>query len=231
MFGEKRILAIIPARGGSKGIPRKNIISLCGEPLISYTIKEALCSRYIDYVMVSTEDEEIASVSRKYGANIPFMRPREMSSDQSKTIDAIMYSLNELEKTNKVFDILVILQPTSPLRTVNDIDGAIRFFFDNDCNSLMSVSEVENNPLLIRSITGNKAIPLMNRNSTCRRQDMEKFYVVNGAIYINEIAYINSCTSFNDNDTPYVIDRSHAVDIDEFKDIVLAEYFLGSIVI
>ncbi len=226
MFENKRILAIIPARGGSKGIPHKNIIDLCGKPLINYTIEAALGSKYIDYVIVSTDDQEIAKVARYCGAEIPFMRPAEFADDTSKTIDAVLYTVSELENIGEKFDILVLLQPTEPLRTAGDIDGAIDRYFECGCHSLVSVSEVDDHPILIRSVEENRLKPLLNGSSTCRRQDMPIYYRVNGCIYINAISELNRKTSFNDNTVPYIMERSHSVDIDELSDLALARYYI-----
>jgi len=228
MFENKKILAVIPARGGSKGIPHKNIIDLCGKPLINYTIEAALGSKYIDYVMVSTDDQKIAEIARYCGAEIPFMRPAELASDTSKTIDAILYTISKLENIGRKFDILVLLQPTEPLRTAGDIDGAIDKYFECGCHSLVSVSRVDDHPILIRSIEENLLKPLLNISSTCRRQDMPTYYRVNGCIYINAIHELNKETSFNDNTVPYIMERSHSVDIDELSDLALARYYIES---
>lgn len=223
------ILAVIPARGGSKGIPHKNIIDLCGKPLIAYTIEAALKSKYIDYVLVSTDDEQIASVAKKYRAQVPFMRPAELASDTARTLDAILHSINTLKDMGKRFSDLVLLQPTEPLRTSTDIDRAIELYYENNRQSLVSVSEVDDHPILIRTIEGNRLKPLLNVSSTCRRQDMPKYYRVNGCIYINPIEEINESTSFNDNSIPYVMEKNHSVDIDELSDLALAKYYIVNI--
>ena len=226
MFNGKKIIGIIPARGGSKGIPHKNIIDLCGKPLISYTIEAGLGSQYIDYLMVSTDDQVIADDAIKYGAQVPFMRPEELAADTSKTIDAILHVLTELKKGGDAYDTMILLQPTQPLRTSQDIDEAIEKFFDSGCKPLVSVSEVDDHPLLIRSIQNGMLRNLLNVASTCRRQDMPQFYRVNGCIYINEVDEIDENTSFNDNCIPYVMSKDHSVDIDELSDLALAEYYL-----
>lgn len=228
MISDKRVLALIPARGGSKGIPRKNIIDLCGKPLIEYSINAALNSKYIDSVVVSTDDAEIAEASRAIGAGVPFLRPAELAEDNSKTIDAVLHAINYLKAHDKQYHILVLLQPTQPLRTSEDIDKAIEKFAENNYQALVSVSLVDDNPLLIRSIENNKLIPLINESSTCRRQDMPAYYRVNGCIYINLIDELNENTSFNDNTVPFVMSREHSVDIDEMKDLYIAEYYLKS---
>ncbi len=226
MYNNKRILAVIPARGGSKGIPHKNIINLCGKPLICYTIEAGLSSKYIDYLMVSTDDEKIANISKKYGAQVPFMRPAVLASDTSKTLDAILHAVKTLKDQGNIFDTLVLLQPTQPLRTTEDIDKSIKIFFENGEKSLVSITEVDDNPILIRTIESGRLTPLLNVSSTCRRQDMPRYYKVNGCIYINKVDELDNTTSFNDNIVPYVMDKNHSVDIDEISDLFMAEYYL-----
>ena len=226
MYKNKRIIGWIPARGGSKGIPHKNIIDLCGKPLISYSITAALQSKYIDYVMVSTDDREIAEIAREGGAQIPFLRPAELASDTAKTVDAVVHTLQTLRDQGMEFDTMVLLQPTQPLRTAEDIDGAIETYMKAGCTPLVSVSLVEDHPLLIRSIQDNQLVPLLDVSSTCRRQDMPDYYRVNGCIYINETAQIDENTSFNDNRLPFVMDNSHSVDIDAMRDLYMAKYYL-----
>ena len=219
---------MIPARGGSKGIKNKNIIDLCGKPLISYTIQAALESKYIDKVIVSTDSQEIADVAIKYGAEVPFLRPGELASDTSKTIDAVMHAVGELEKRKEQYDILILLQATQPLRTADDIDSAIELFIKNKGQSLVSVSPVEDNPILIRTIDNlgrmNSILPM---KSTCRRQDMPLYYRVNGCIYINLISELDLNTSFNDNKIPYIMPKERSVDIDEIKDLLIAQYYIS----
>lgn len=226
MYKENKILAIIPARGGSKGIPRKNIINLVGKPLIEYTIEAARKSEYIDCVFVSTEDEEIASISERAGAYVPFFRPKELALDTSKTIDAIMYSIRNLSDIGERYDTLVLLQATQPLRTTDDIDSAIQKFFESGCRPLASVCEVDDNPVLIRTIQNNQLVRLLDVQSTVRRQDMPKYYRVNGCIYINSISQLDENTSFNDNEYPYIMDRDRSIDIDEMRDVYLAKHYI-----
>ena len=228
MIGDKKVLALIPARGGSKGIPHKNIIDLCGRPLIEYSISAARSSKYIDRVIVSTDDAEIAKVSGESGADVPFLRPAELAGDNSRTVDAVLHAINQLKAQGEEYHILVLLQPTQPLRTSEDVDKAIEKFIESNCQDLVSVSPVDDNPLLIRSIENDKLIPLINASSTCRRQDMPAYYRVNGCIYINLIDELNESTSFNDNTVPFVMSREHSVDIDEMKDLYIAEYYLKS---
>lgn len=228
MYKSKKILALIPARGGSKGIPHKNIVNLKDKPLIDYTILAAKNSQYIDYILVSTDDKEIAEVAQRSGAEVPFMRPQELASDTAKTIDVVLHAIDYMKRVEMQHDILVLLQPTQPLRTAEDIDGAIETFFEHNCKALVSVSPAETHPILIRSIADGKLIPMLKRSSTCRRQDFPAFYQVNGCIYINCINEIDGDTSFNDNEIPFVMESSHSVDIDEPSDLFVAEYYLGN---
>ncbi len=228
MFDNKKILAIIPARGGSKGVPKKNIIEIHGKPLIVYSIECALNSKYIDKVIVSTEDIEIANIAKQYGANVPFLRIPELARDKSKTIDALIYTIKELEKLGEEFDYLVLLQPTSPLRKSFHVDEAIENLMKSSYNDLVSVSEVKEHPILMRKIDGNnKVTNLLETSSTMRRQDFSKVYIVNGAIYINKLDdSFNSSKSLNDAQFSYIMEKEFSVDIDTYLDIKIVEYYL-----
>lgn len=228
MYDKSRIIGIIPARGGSKGIPKKNIKKLNGKPLIAYTINAALNSKYIDDTIVSTDDDKIAEISLEYGASVPFFRPAEISTDKSKTIETIIYTLDKMKKMGKQYDVLVILQPTSPLRDTMDINHAIEHFFESGCEGMASVSSVRDHPVLIRRIRNGKLERLLPQNSTCRRQDFEEYYRVNGAIYIFNIKEISEYTSFNDATMPFLMDVSHSVDIDTIMDFHIAELILNN---
>ena len=228
MYKEKRILALIPARGGSKGIKDKNIIDLCGKPLISYTIEAAKSSKYIDEIIVSTDSDRIAEISREYGADVPFKRPESLAGDASTTLDVVMHAIGFFREKESALDTLVLLQPTQPLRTSEDIDMAIEKHFLHEEKSLVSVCEVDDNPILIRTLEKDDLlIPLINMGSTCRRQDMPVYYRVNGCIYINKVCEINETTSFNDNELAYVMPQERSIDIDELKDLYLAQYYLN----
>jgi len=227
MIGDKKVLALIPARGGSKGIKDKNIIDLKGKPLISYTIEAARASKYIDTVVVTTDSMKIKKTAEEFGAEVPFMRPKEYAMDKSATLEAVINAIEQLEKLGNIYDVLVLLQPTSPLRTNEDIDGALEKFEKYDEKSLVGVSKVEDNPVLIRRVLDETTMEkIVEKKSTVRRQDMEEYYRVNGSIYINRIGEIDVNTSFNDNVIPFIMDEKHSVDIDVMKDLMLAEYYL-----
>lgn len=228
MYKDQRILAIIPARGGSKGIPNKNIIDLCGKPLIAYSILAAQKSRYIDDIIVSTDSEKIRDISLEYGASVPFLRPAHLASDTSKTIDCMIYTIQELNKQGQLYDYVVLLQPTQPLRKEGVIDEAIAQLLESPEESLVSVTTVTEHPILMRTITKEGTLKsLLPMSSTVRRQDFPAVYRVNGSIYINRInEHFNESTSLNDNVLPYIMDEQYSVDIDSLADLRKAEAFL-----
>ena len=225
MYEDRRIVALIPARGGSKGIPGKNIKEFNSHPLIAYTIYAALKSCYIDEVVVTTDSEKIAQISRQYGAEVPFLRPPELAADSSRTIDAVVHAVDKLESLGQEFDDLVLLQATSPLRCTREIDEALETYFSHGMLGLASVSDVSENPVLIRRLDETSGVlhPILPVSSTVRRQDMPKYYRVNGAIYINRVDEISPNTSFNDNPIAYVMEKIRSCDIDSLDDFVKAE--------
>jgi CMP-N-acetylneuraminic acid synthetase len=155
------------------------------------------------------------------------MRPAHLSEDRSEVIEAILHGLDVLQRNGWTHDVLVLLQPTQPLRTSLHIDKALERFYEHGEESLVSVSPVSNSPILIRSIDQNGGlIPLLNCGSTVRRQDMPAYYYVNGCIYINKVDTLTPETSFNDNRIPFVMDKRYAVDIDEPDDLELARFYL-----
>lgn len=230
-MNNSKICAIIPARAGSKGIKDKNIKNLNGKPLISYSIEAGLKSKYIDKVFVSTDSLEIARISKEYGAEVPFLRPKKLALDESKTIDAIIYTIQELKKIGYVYEYVVLLQPTQPLRQYWHIDEAIELILSKNEESLISISKVKDNPVLIRRVDEKgHAINLLEGSSTVRRQDFQDFYKVNGSIYINKInKNFNERVSLNDNKLVYIIDQKYDIDIDEYIDLDIAELMLRRI--
>ena len=227
MIGKQRVVALIPARGGSKGIKNKNIVDICGKPLIAYTIEAARQSRYLDRIIVSTDSESIMQVAIKYGADVPFLRPKQLASDTASTLEVVLHLIEYLAKAGDVYNTLMLLQPTSPLRSTEEIDGALEKYCNNGLKSLVSVSEVTDPPILMRYIVDKTHMEnLLSGNSTIRRQDMEKIYRVNGSIYINNIKEIHNETSFKDNEIPYIMKKEHSVDIDEYVDIERVKFYL-----
>lgn len=229
MIEGKKVLALIPARGGSKGIKDKNITPLCGKPLIAYSILAAKDSQYIDDVVVTTDSERIAEIAKVYGACVPFLRPAELASDTAKTIDAVLHAVKWLEDNQKSYDLLVLLQPTQPLRKAEDIDGALELCIQKGIQDVVSVKEVSESPVLMRTIDRNGELKgLLPMQSTIRRQDMPQYYLVDGSVYVNRIETLNQSTSFNDNPIPYIMDAQCSVDIDEPSDLEQAKRLIKS---
>lgn len=227
MKEKAKIITIIPARGGSKGIPRKNLRLLARKPLIAYSIETALKSKWIDRVIVSTEDEEIAEISREDGAEI-IERPKEMARDDSPTIDAIFHALEVLKVENYEPDITILLQPTSPLRTAKDIDNAIELFLNNDGESVVSVCEVEHTPYWSFKIEDKCLKPIFEEKYLrMRRQELPKVYIPNGAIYISTPENLRKYNGFYCSMTvPYVMPPERSIDIDREIDFMLAELLM-----
>lgn len=227
------MLAIIPARGGSKGVPRKNIKDLAGKPLIYYTIKTAKESNHIDRIIVSTDDEEIADIALKYGAEVPFLRPEELATDKAKAIDNYIYTINKLNEMNSdVIEEFIVLQPTSPLRTTSDIDNAIKIFYENKADTVISVVKAEHPPIWYKKINdkGVLADYFPFADNSLNRQEAEETYLPNGAIYIfNYEALIKNYRYYNSQTYPYVMKRENSIDVDTILDFKLAELLLTQI--
>ena len=224
MYKEKSILALIPARGGSKGIKNKNIVVLAGKPLLTYTISAAQEAACFDRIVVSTDSDEIARTAKEWGADIPFMRPAELASDEAKSEPVATHALKALEEQGETYDIVVYLQPTSPLRQASHIIGAIDFFIERNLPSLVSVCLVREHPLYMRTMENDGRLKnIVNIKSDVRRQDLSQYYKLNGAIYINNTDDILSCWRGNDNLYGYIMDSISSLDIDSYEDLQFAE--------
>lgn len=219
-----RTIAIIPARGGSKGIPHKNIVDLGGIPLIAWSILVAKKVSIIEEVYVSTDDGEIARIATQYGANVPFLRPARLATDSARTVDAVADFLNKIHASREKIDAIVLLQPTQPFRSAESIERALNLFKEKG-KGVVSVSLVDQHPILMRyfdSHTSQVKPLLLGTNSTIRRQDFPSIYRVNGSIYVNSVDdYINKC-SLNDNPFAIVINKKEGVDIDRDEDLQYA---------
>ncbi|TAL67552.1 MAG: acylneuraminate cytidylyltransferase family protein [Bacteroidetes bacterium] len=231
MKNNKTVLGLITARGGSKGIPWKNIVDLGDKPLIAWTIEASLKSKFIDKTIVSTDSEEIANIAKRYSADVPFLRPHELALDESSSYDAIFHALdwlNEIEK--KEFDIICLLQPTSPFRNQIHIDEAIdKFAKNNDSQSLISICVVDKNPYWMVAINEKGYLEHLKGLNTeaNRRQDLMKVYQFNGAIYIMGTSAIRKYKQFMTEKTIYyLMDRESSVDIDEQLDLEFARFLL-----
>lgn len=222
----KRILGIIPARGGSKGLSRKNILPLNGKPLISWTIESSLKSKYITTTIVSSEDTEILNISKEFGAEI-LVRSEELAQDSSSSEVVVSDVLSQLKKHR--FDYLILLQPTSPLRTSEDIDNAFDLFFKSDADALISMKKIDNK--ILKAFTKNEDGYLNGiSNNTypfLRRQDLPETYLSNGAIYIIEVKKFLENKSFFTNKTiSYLMDDIKSIDIDTKEDLEKVEEYI-----
>ncbi len=224
------MMAIIPARGGSKGVPRKNIKLLGGKPLIAYTIESARSAGSIDRVILSTDDEEIARVARKSGAEVPFMRPQELARDDSLAIDSYIYTIDKLNSEDvKQYDEFVVLQPTSPFRTAEDIDKAVELFYEKKADSVISVCAAQPPPLWAKKIDSAGClrnyfnIDVENKN----RQALDTAYMLNGAIFILRLPLLKSLYSYYSGKTyAYIMPPERSVDIDRTIDFEFAEFLI-----
>lgn len=226
-------LAIIPARGGSKGIPHKNIVNLCGKPLIAYSIEaglQAMKNGDIQKLIVSTDDSRIAEVARTYGAEVPFLRPAELAADTSKSVDFMLHAIFFYEEKDEIFDDVVLLQPTSPLRTGDDISNALRIYEKEHAESLVSCFEEESiSEYNTYYLQGNKGMPLKKEhNQGKRRQEIPRLYARNGAIFITSVPYLKRAKLvIGDVPAVYVMDKMRSANIDTLFDLKMAEFILG----
>ena len=223
-------MAVIPARGGSKGVPRKNVRLLNGKPLIAYSIEAGLASQYISHLIVSTDDPEIASISRSCGADVPFLRPSELATDEASSVDAALHSLNTIEEAKGIrYDVVVLLQPTSPLRTAEDIDNVLQLLFTSNAHSVVSFYQVEQgHPQYMYLIENNRPVPLLEKQTlNVRRQEFPKVYVRNGAIYAVRRDVLVSQRNFYGHDMrAYIMPFKRSINIDVEFDLALAEFLL-----
>ena len=221
------MLALIPARGGSKGLPKKNIMLFNGLPLIAHTIIAAIKSKKVSQVVISTDSEEIANIARQYDARIPFMRPDTLAEDNSIANDAYIYTIDRLNSEfNESYKEFVILQPTSPLRNSMDIDNAINLFFKKGADSVVSCTEMNHPPLwALRLNKNNELQPYFDNESLeLNRQELEPAFSPNGAIVVLRYATFKSRKSFFTNNTfGYNMPIDRSVDIDTLQDFKYAE--------
>lgn len=221
------MIAIIPARGGSKGLPGKNIRPLNGKPLIAYAVEAALKAKHIDRVIISTDDEEIARVAVLYGAELPFMRPAELASDTAMAVDNYIYTVGRLEEeSGKTIDAFVVLQPTSPLRIAEDIDGAVELFEQKKADSVISYTQ-EAHPISWHKYLDDEGrfIDILDANIK-NRQDNRISYYPNGAVYVFRTSMIRNRKYYTEKSYAYIMPRTRSVDIDFIEDFEYAEFLL-----
>ena len=223
---KEKIVAIIPARSGSKGLKDKNIKILNGKPLIAYTIEAAKESCVFDRIIVSTDSEKYAEIAIQYGAEVPFLRSSDNSKDNSTSWAVVKEVLANLDEK---YDIVALLQPTSPLRTSEDIKNAAELFFNKNAETLFSVCETTHSMFWCSTLNEDlSAKDFIKKEYQIPRQKLPKTYTLNGAIYLVKTDLIDNLNLYGDKGFAYIMDKSHSVDIDDEIDFSIAELILKS---
>ena len=226
MYKGKTILAIIPARGGSKGLPGKNIKELHGKPLIGWSISQAQESKYIDEIFISTDSQEIANVAECCGVQVSSLRPAHLASDTASSMDFIEYTINLMEEQGKIFDYLILLEPTSPLRDVEDIDKSLEMLIDHPiAKSIVGVCKSEGqHPISLTKIKNDFLVPYIERNKSVRRQDLEELYFFEGTVYATSIDGFRQYRLFyHEECLAYVVPKWKSFEVDDFVDFTIIE--------
>jgi CMP-N,N'-diacetyllegionaminic acid synthase len=227
------ILGLIPARGGSRSIPRKNIVPLAGRPLLAYTCDAALQSKRLTRTILSTDDEAIAGVGKACGVELPFRRPADLARDETPMIEVIRHALDWImEHERYLADIVVILQPTSPLRRAEHIDAAVDLLLETGADTVVSVVEVPHqfNPVSLMRIKEGRLIPFLDQPMILRRQDKPRAYARNGpAVLVVRRELVSGGRLYGDMVLPLQMDPAASVDIDDADDLALAEFYLGRV--
>jgi len=225
------ILGIIPARGGSKRLPKKNIKKLIDKPLIAWTIERTNSSKLLTKTIINTDDKEIAEVAQKYGGNVPFLRPKELATDEASSYDVIFHTIDFFEKKGEYFDYIALFEPTSPLRKDDDIDKALSLLIEksDEADSLISLGEVHlENPLWMKKISNNFVQNYLNKEEMpARSQELERAYFPYGVIYASKISTLRKYRTFYQPKTiPYLVERWQNYEIDDYYDFVCIEAIL-----
>lgn len=228
-----KVLGIIPARGGSKDVPRKNIKLLCGKPLLAYTAESALQSKLLSKAILSTEDTEIAEIGRSLGLVVPFLRPAELAEDTTPTFPVVLHALRQMEDAGERFDAVCLLQPTNPLRRAEDIDACIELLESTGADSVVSVLTVPHqyNPMWVywQSERGEMALTTGESAPVARRQDLPPAFHREGSVYVTRTEVLDKHGNLYGNKVRgYEIDPQHSVNIDTMEDWKLAEKMLKS---
>lgn len=221
------VLGVVTARGGSKGLPGKNIRPLCGKPLIAWTIDAAFGAKLLDAVVVSTDDQQIASVAKQFGAEVPFLRPPELAGDTASSIDVVLHAIDALKESGRDFDIVVLLEPTSPLREPDDIRAALDKMLTAGAGAVVSVCRAESaHPaFMFRQGEDSRLRPFMERPPTgLRRQEIEPLFFLEGTVYASRIDVLRENRSFYHNDTvAYEVPKWKFLEIDDIDDFQMVE--------
>ncbi len=227
MIDNRSVVAIIPARGDSKGLPRKHLLEAGGKPVIAWSIEAAHASRHIDRTILSSEDPEIIEMAKDWGCEVPFVRPKDLASETAKVEDALIHALEALDSD---YDYVVLLQPTSPLRSLEDIDGCLAICQATGAPSCVAVSVPKKSPYWMYGLDDEGRMHRVLEESTehYRRQDLPVVYGVNGAVYVAETPWFRAHRTFLTSETrAYVMPPERAVDIDEPLDLVVLRAMLG----
>lgn len=229
MYKDNVILCVIPARGGSKGVPGKNIKPIAGKPLIAYTIEQAQKSKYIDRIIISTEDKQIADAAKKFNADVPFIRPKELAEDDSSMMDVLAHTVKWMEEEARFsFDILVLLHVTTPLRTTEDIDNCIKLLVEEGADNVFSVTESYRNPYFnMVEVSKDQKVKLVKEGNFVTRQSAPDVFDMNASIYVwwKDI-FKTEKGLFLKKTRIYPMPRERSVDIDEPLDFRIAEMLL-----
>lgn len=221
-------LAVIPIRSGSKGLKNKNILPLNGKPLVSYTITEALKSRQFDRVIVSTDSNEYAVIARQFGAEVPFLRSAKNSSDSAGSWDTVQEVIGQLEEMGEFYDEVMLLQATSPLRTAEDITGSIKLMQQKGAYAVQSVTEMDHSPLWAGTLPESGCMDGFGDSVSLKlpRQQLPKFYRINGAVYLVKKERIGLENMLQERCYAYLMPRERSIDIDTAFDFKLAEFYM-----
>jgi CMP-N,N'-diacetyllegionaminic acid synthase len=228
-FAQSQVIGLITARGGSKGIPRKNIMPIAGHPLLWWTITAAKQARRLSRLIVSTDDPEIAQLAREYGAEVPFERPSALAQDNTPHIPVMLHALDWLENNGGLSEYLFLLQPTSPLRTTEDIDAAIALATERRVDGVVGVVEANRHPYLIKKILSDGVLEdyVANPQGHVLRQDFPPAYAVNGAVYVNRCSSLRRDRTILPKGTlAYPMPVARSLDLDSPLDFMLVEQLL-----
>jgi N-acylneuraminate cytidylyltransferase len=227
MIEGKSVIAVIPARGGSKGLVRKNIRDVADRPLIAWTIEEAKKSKYIDRLILSSDDPEIISVARNWGCDVPFVRPAELAMDDTPGVAPLLHALTCIPEK---YDYALLLQPTSPLRLAADIDGCLEMCAKRWAPACVTVTEPAKSPYwMYRLDADDRLVPLMDKGYTSqRRQDLPTVYVLNGAVYAVRTGWVEQHQTFLTPETAaYIMPHERSLDVDTELDLEICELLLS----
>ncbi|MCG6167602.1 acylneuraminate cytidylyltransferase family protein [Leptospira sp. FAT2] len=228
MLANQKVLAIVPARAGSKRIPNKNTVEIEKKPLIVWSLEAAKKSRYIDKIVISTDDPKIISIAKEIGIEIPFIRPKELSEDSTPTIDVLKHVIQFMRERGEVFDLIILLQPTSPLRTHEDIDAALEEMLSKSANSIISVNEMDHPVEWINTLPSDLSMVNFLKNKEKRSQEYLKQYRLNGAIYISKTLPLLEQNTFFQSEKTYafIMEPDKSIDIDTPYDLKIASLLL-----